>query len=435
MLYNIVSRSTNTSVMKLLNRYTKLGILIIFSFAILIWGINYLKGIDFFNKNTSYVVIYDRIDGLLESSAVTMNGYQVGQVKDINFTKENDGRLVVIFSLEGEFRIPKGTSARIVSNDLMGTKSIKLLVGQSEEFYTALDTIPGSIESDLREQVSMQVLPIKNKAEQLLGSLDSAITVVTYVFNEEARKNLTESFQRINNTILNLEQTSNDLKNLLASEKGNVSGILSNLNDVSSNLNENSDEISTILGNFASISDSIASIELNTMLNHLAYSAEGLKNIVDKLTNGEGSAGLLINDEQLYKNLNSLSANLDLLMLDIRQNPKRYVQFSAFDLGKDVYITPRTAQTKINDRYYFKVHLISSPTKLDTTNVIFESFDEVEEVNVGGLYNYMTGNSTDFAKISEIHSKAKLVFPEASIVSFKNNRKVRLEKALRKISN
>ncbi len=418
-----------------LTGYTKLGILIILSFAIFIWGLNFLKGIDFFNRNTSYIVIYDRVDGLLESSAVTINGYKVGQVKTIDFSDNNDGSLVVTFSLEGNFKIPRGTSARIISSDLMGTKSIKLQVSPSNQYYEANDTIPGSIESGLKEQVSMQVLPLKNKAEQLLASLDSAITVVTYVFNEEARTNLSESFKRINKTILNLEHTSGTLKELLTSEKQNVKSIIGNLEQISGNLNENSDEISTIIGNFASISDSIASVDIQTMLQQLATSAQGLSTIVHKLNEGDGSAGKLLNDDELYDNLNSLSASLDLLMKDIRHNPKRYVQFSAFDLGKNIYISSRAPETKADEKYHFKIHLISSPTRLDTTNVIFSEFSNIEEVFVTGMYNYMTGNSTSFSEITKIHTQAKTIFSEASIVAFKNDRKIRLEKALRKISN
>ena len=418
-----------------LTGYTKLGILIIVSFAIFIWGINYLKGINFLNRNTSYVVIYDRVDGLIESSAVTINGYKVGQVKSIDFSKKNDGTLHVIFSIEGEFKIPKGTTARIVSSDLMGTKSIKLQVAPSTQYYKPNDTIPGSIESGLKEQVSMQVLPLKNKAEQLLASLDSAITVVTYVFNEEARKNLSESFERINNTILNLEHTSGEFKELLTSEKQNVKSIIGNFEQISTNLNQNSDEISTILENFALASDHIASVDIRTTLEQLAVSSQGIKTIVNQLQEGKGSAGKLLNDDELYNNLNNLSASLDLLMKDIRQNPKRYVQFSAFDLGKNIYISPRTTDAKSKKQYTFKIHLVSSPTPLDTSNVIFNEFDAIEEVFVTGMYNYMTGNSTSFSEITKLYNQAKSIFPEANIIAFKNNRKIRLEKALRKISD
>lgn len=419
-----------------LSKYAKLGILIVFSFAIFIWGMNYLKGIDFFKQNTSYKVIYERIDGLLESSAVMMNGYQVGQVKTIEFTDRNDGSLMVTFSLEGDFKIPKGSVARIISSDLMGTKSIKLQIVPSNAYYASGDTIKGSIEEDLKEQVSMQVLPLKNKAEQLLASLDSAITVVTYVFNAEARKNLSESFAHINQTILNLEKASSELSELLTAEKGNLQGIIQNVNEISATLNESSDDFSNMMGNFSSISDSLAAADLSLLVTELQASAKGINSILGKIEQGEGSVGKLMNDDQLYANLTEMSQSLDFLLKDIRNNPKRYVHFSAFDLGKDVYISPRNnSLKKTNEDYTFKVHLISSPTRLAKDNTLFDDFDQVEEIEVSGVYSYMTGNTNDIAKIMKTHTQAKDIFPDASIIAFKNGRKVRLEKALRRLGN
>lgn len=418
-----------------LSKYAKLGILIVFSFAIFIWGMNYLKGIDFFKQNTTYHVIYERIDGLLESSAVMMNGYQVGQVKTIEFTDQNDGSLRVTFALEGDFKIPQGSVARIISSDLMGTRSIKLQIVPSNYYYESGDTIPGSVEEDLKEQVSMQVLPLKNKAEQLLASLDSAITVVTYVFNDEARKNLSESFAHINQTIINLETASSEISELLVAERKNLHGIIGNMNDLSSALNENSDNFSNIMSNFSSISDSLEAANIAGLVVELKASANHINTILAQLEKGEGSAGKLLSDDELYSNLTEMSQSLDYLLKDIRNNPKRYVHFSAFDLGKDVYISPRKSEKKAQSDYTLKVHLISSPTRLSKDNSMFDEFDQVEEVEISGVYSYLTGNTADVSEIMKIHTDAKRIFPDASIVAFKNGRKVRLEKALRKLGN
>lgn len=415
------------------SKYTKLGILIIFSIAVFIWGMNYLKGIDFFKKNTVYYVLYDHIDGLVTSSAVMMNGYQVGQVKEIGFSGRNDGSLLVTFSLEGDFKIPQGSEARIVSSDIMGTRSIKLLINPSDNYYSSYDTIPGSIEGDLKEQVSMQVLPLKNKAEQLLASLDSAITVVTYIFNAEARKNLSESFAHINQTILNLQQTSAQFNTLMQAESGNIQAIIGNLNQVTETLSGSSANFANIAENFSAISDSLAAVQLKTMMEDIVSSVNGLEQIIAKINNKEGSAGMLINDPQLYNNLTLVSQSLDNLLNDFRNNPKRYVHFSAFDLGKDVYITTRSAgEQQVRSDYSFKVHLISSPTRLNTDLELFDNLPKVEEVEVSGVYNYLIGNTSNLEEIFKLHKQAMQVFPDATIISFKNGRQVKLEKALRK---
>jgi len=125
MLYSFVSGIRNINMMKL-SKYTKLGILVIASLSILIWGISYLKGVDLLKRSSDYYVVYEKIEGLLESSSVTINGYQVGQVSKIEFLSDYSGRLLVTISLQGDFKIAKGSTAKITSSDIMGTKAIKL---------------------------------------------------------------------------------------------------------------------------------------------------------------------------------------------------------------------------------------------------------------------------------------------------------------------
>ena len=418
-----------------ISRYTKLGALVIFSIIVLIWGINYLKGIDVFKNNTIYYVVYDHIDGLKSSGAITVNGYQVGQVKSVGFANSHDGSLLVTLSLQGDLALPHGTVARIESSDLMGTKSIKLLVGKSQGFYQSGDTIPGSVEKDLKEQVSMQVLPLKNKAEQLLASLDSAITVVNYVFNDESRKNIRESFAHINRTIINLEGSSLLLNQMLHQEKGNIATILQNMKVVTTVLNKSSANFENISRNISSISDSISKAPLKSMLTNLSGSVKSLNAILDSLHTGKGTAGKLLNDNELYTNLTDLSHSLDFLLRDIQANPKRYVHFSAFDLGKDVYISPQQiSEIAGNSKYTFKVHLISSKQPVDTASTIFKSFRPVEVMKISGIYNYLTGNSHNPSEIIKISQNARKIFPDAGIVAFKNGKQINLEKALRKTS-
>ncbi len=418
-----------------ISKYTKLGALIIFSIAVFIWGINYLKGVDYFNTNTTYYAVYDRVDGLMKSSSVTLSGYQVGQVKDIRFSDKNDGTLIVSFSLEGDMKIPVGTEARIISSDIMGTRSIKLVLNPNNSYYSEYDTIPTSVEEDLKEQVSMQVLPLKNKAEQLLASLDSAITVITYVFNPEARKNLSESFAHINQTIVNLENASAQLNYLLHSETVDIQTTMANFNKLSSSLASSSDDFSAIAGNLANITDSISAVNLKEMFSNMAESSSGIKEIIAKVNSAEGSAGLLVNNPELYQNLTQLSLSLDYLLKDIRNNPKRYVHFSALDFGKSVYINSDKSSASANSEYTFKVHLISSSERLNLNNELFVNFTKVEETEISGVYNYSIGNTSDIKEIYQLLEKAQKVFPDASIVAFKNGHRVKLDKALRKINN
>jgi len=416
-----------------ISKYTKLGFLVIACLAILVWGINFLKGIDILKRNTEYYVVYEKIDGLLESSSVTINGYQVGQVSDIELMNDYSGRLFVTLSLHGDYKIAKGSTAKIVSSDIMGTKSIRMEIVHSGEYYHPNDTIPGSTESDLKEQVSMQVLPLKKKAEELIASLDSALTIVTYVFNEKTRENLTESFENINRTVANIESASAELNKIIGS--GKVNSIVTNLDSITTTIKQNSGQITNIVKNFSSLSDSLSKLNISPVFAEISSSVAGINKIIQKLNTTDSSAGLLINDPVLYQNLNNLSASLDLLLKDVRNNPKRYVHFSAFNIGKDVYITAKPSTPDEKNQIIYKVHLISSPAKLSTESVFFKGLGKIEEMQVSETYNYMAGKSADFEKISALLETARINFPDATLVAFKNGRKIKLEKAIKKLPN
>ncbi|MDP3913378.1 MAG: MlaD family protein [Bacteroidota bacterium] len=413
-----------------ISKYSKLGFLVIACLAIMVWGINFLKGIDILKRNTNYYVIYEKIDGLLPSGEVTINGYKVGQVSEIKFLSDYSGRLIATLSLQGDFKIAKGSTAKIVSSDIMGTKSIKLeIVHTAAQYYNEYDTIRGDTESDLKEQVSMQVLPLKKKAEELIASLDSAITVVTYVFNERTRENLAESFENINSTIANIEASSNELKVIIGS--GRINSIVENLDSITGKINKNSGKIENIINNLSSLSDSLAKLNISPVFEEISSSVAGINAIIQKLNTTESSAGLLLNDPVLYQNLNNLTGSLDMLLKDIRNNPKRYVHFSAFNIGKDVYITAKPGQSSEKDKVIFKVFLISSPARLSTESAFFKGLGTIEEIKLSETYNYMAGKSTSFEEISKLLDAARINFPNANLVAFKNGRKIKLEKALK----
>lgn len=416
-----------------ISKYTKLGLLVIACLTILVWGINYLKGIDILKRNTTYYVIYEKIDGLLESSSVNINGYEVGQVSEIKFLSDYSGRLIATLSLQGDFKIAKGSTAKIVSSDIMGTKSIRLEIVHTAEYYNENDTIPGVTESDLKEQVSMQVLPLKKKAEELIASFDSVLTVVTYVFNERTRKNLTESFENINRTIANIESVSAELDKSMG--QGKLVSIVGNIDSISSTLKQNSGNITNVIKNMSALSDSLSQLNISPLFEQMRSSVAGINTIIQKLNASESSAGLLINDPKLYQNLNSLAASMDLLLKDVRNNPKRYVHFSAFKMGKDVYISDKTDPSETVSPVVYKINLISSPAPLSKESTFFKGLGPIEEIKLNHTYNYLAGESTNFDQITQLLETAKINFPEANLVAFKNGKRIKLEKAIKNLAN
>jgi len=413
------------------SKYVKLGFLIVISLAILFWGLNYLKGNDIFKQNKNYFVVYERIDGLLESNKVTMNGYQIGQVKNIIFAPNKSGNLIVNLVIDASFEIPVNSLAQIVSSDIMGTRSVRMILSDENTFYQSNDTIPGAIESDLKEQVSLQVLPIKNKAEQLLSTIDSAITVLTVIFNEDARENLSESFENINKTVENAQSITSDLQQIVSAEKGNIQQILVNIEDITSFLSSNTKELEKTIKNLSSFSDTLSQISVSPIITNIADASNQILSLLEKINSDKNTAGLLLNDDELYLTVTALSQNLSFLINDIQSNPKRYLQFSAIDFGKEYYMNSEGDVSAKN--IIFKVHLISSETKIPSNSKLFEEIGEVEEYYANGAYSYLLGATSSYNEIINVQNLVKKKFPESAIVAFKNGQLIKLEKALKSL--
>ena len=414
-----------------ISKYVKLGLLMFFSIFILVWGLSYLKGHDFFKPVNYYYTRYHKVDGLLESSIVTVNGFRVGTVKNIQFADDRSGDLIVTFSIDDNFKIPRNSAANIVSSDIMGTRAVKLIYSNSPDFYISGDTIPGAIESDLKEQVSLQVLPLKNKAEELLSTIDSAMTVLTVIFNEDARKNLAESFQNINRTVMNLERTSADLQEVLSQEKPNIISLIGNMEAITGSLKNNSARFDNVIRNLSAFSDTLASLPLAPVVNDMAHAVNSLQSILSKINSDKNTAGLLFNDDELYYNLTGLISNLEHLLTDIRNNPKRYVHFSAIDMGKEVYINAPSTSLSSVPNLTFRIRLVSTTSRLQLHSPVFTGLDNVEEFETDGEFSYFTGGNNNFQATEKMLTIAQRNFPDAAIVAYKDGKEIKLEKALR----
>lgn len=316
------------------SKYTSIGLVVIIAIIGLVWGFNFLKGKNLFVKENIYYSVYDRIDGLVESSPVVLNGLKIGQVRNIQFHSDNSGRIVVEFAIKQDIQLRDSTVAQIASIDLMGTKSVELIQGGSTKFHEKGDTLFSSLEQSIKDQVSIQMLPLKVKAEELMLSLDSVLVVFQYIFNESTRDNISNTFASIKMTIKNLENTSIALDTLMQNEKSKLSRIFSNIELISSNLRNNNEQITLILNNFANISDTIAKADIGKTINGANKAISDIDLILGKINRGEGTLGMLANNDTLYNNLEDATYNLNKLLIDIEKNPKRYAHFSLFDFGR-----------------------------------------------------------------------------------------------------
>ena len=299
-----------------MNKEFKIGFIAIVTMAVLFTGVNYLKGINLFDNNRNIYAIYTNIDGLQEGSGVMVNGFKVGIVKKISLLTEENYALLVELSIEDDIDIPSNSIAKIVNEDIMGTKGVSLLLGDSNMNIEEGDTLTSDIEGSLKDEVNKQVLPLRNKAEELISSIDSVVTVITAVLSKDARESLTKSLESLDYTFTTMSQTMTKVNQIVDQNDDRISSIVKNLE-------ANNDEITNILKNFSDLSDDIAKSNIKNLL-------ASLGEVSKKISDSEGSLGMFINDKDLYLNMEKSSKELAALIKDIKLHPKRYVDLSLF---------------------------------------------------------------------------------------------------------
>ena len=317
-----------------ISRELKVGVFGIVTLTLFIIGVNYIKGRDLFHKHRTFYAVYNSTSGIQEAAPVSINGLNIGKVTDIRFLNENSSKILIELTVYDPIFIPSNSVARIFSLDLLGTKNIEIEFGNSLNPALDGDTLKGSMQMSISEEVNKQVAPIKEKAENLLASLDTMVTVIQSVFNSETRKSLNASFLSIQTTLSNLESTSYNLDTLVYGQRKRLERILFNIESITANFRKNDANISNLLTNFSLISDTLARANIAGTLTNLNNVLVSVAAITEKIDKGEGSVGLLINDQKLYNNLNSSAAELNALIEDMKLNPYRYVNFSVFPPSK-----------------------------------------------------------------------------------------------------
>lgn len=310
----------------------KIGVTVIAGIAILFIGINYLKGYNIFEKQTKVHSVYGEVNGLVESNPVTLNGYKIGKVEKIQIQNDDPDRITVtMVLLEQGLKIPKDSKAEIYSSDLLGSKAVRILLGEGRSQYvSAGDTLEGKTEASIKAAVSEQVKPIKRKADRLLKSVDSAVRIVRVILNEDARKNLKSSFSSIQKSFQVLETTSRRLDTLVKEERIAFSRVTDNVESITQNIRGKNAELSNTVDNLSNISDSLANADLTATVNNAKAVMADLSRVSRKIESGKGSMGRLINDDTLHNELVRASDQLETLLEDMRVNPQRYVHFSVF---------------------------------------------------------------------------------------------------------
>jgi len=309
---------------------TKVGALAVISITLLILGFNFLKGKKLFSDNFSLIGRFTNVNGLANSNPVMVNGMQVGTVYKISPTKDMR-EILVTLNITSDINIPNNSIA-VIKPNLLGTTALEIKLGDSKVFLKHNENIITEANPGIINDVLKKVDPVLLELKNTLGSIDSFVISLNSVVDRNAKNNIGSVLDNLNKTTASLIISAASLQTLLNTQTGTLAKTLNNLSSVTGNLAANNDKISGVLTNLDKTTTNLAQLNLKATLDSLDATINSLKSIVTKFNTNNGTIGLLLNDPSLYKNLASTSNKLNLLLDDIRVNPKRYVNISI--LGK-----------------------------------------------------------------------------------------------------
>lgn len=315
--------------MKLTKEF-KIGIVVTIALALLYWGINFLKGMDVFSNERVLYAVYEDVGGLERANPVKINGLTVGQVRNMHFSEDGQAKIVIEIVLKNKIPVPVNSIAKIISSDILGSKAVDIILGNNPEFIESGDTLYADIEVSIKEEVSRQLQPLKTKAENLMMSIDTVLTMLNGLFSNANTRNITKSVEHMANSFENLESTTATIDTILKGQRNRLENIFGSIESITQNLQDNEDNLNNILANLSSFSDTLAQARVAETISNVNKTMAEVSGITKKINNGEGSLGMLVNDDSLYIELENSSRELNLLLEDIRMNPKKYVKFSVF---------------------------------------------------------------------------------------------------------
>ena len=299
-----------------LTKEIKTSIFVLFSVLLFIFGFNFLKGTSILDKQKTLYAVYDEVDGLMVGASVSVNGLAIGNVTSLDFLP-NSTKILVTLKVKDKLRFSRNSTATLHETGLIGGIAISIdPVFEDGNIIKSGDTLKSVIRPGLTELINEQIQPLQRNLQSILVSVDSLFLGVTNIMNKDSQNNLkvaldemTSAISSINSSAIILEKTlkSNDLK---------INNTIGNIESISSNMEK--------------ITDSIAKTSLKQTISNLEKSIEGINKSVQDLNSDSSSLGLLIRNDEFYKKLNSSVNDLNQLLIDLKNNPKRYIHFSIF---------------------------------------------------------------------------------------------------------
>ncbi|MDC1522606.1 MlaD family protein [Flavobacteriaceae bacterium] len=294
----------------------KAALFVLIGIFLFLIGFNFLNGTSLFKSENNLYAVYDQVEGLQSGTKVTVNGLTVGKVSSIDFLPSTN-KILVSFTVRNDLEFSKNSIAELYEAGLIGGKSIAIIpVYDADRILATGDTLQSRIKPGLTDVIGSEVAPLQKKIGELLINADTLISSLNTVLDDQAQQGLNKAMTEVSTTITNLNTVSAALSKILSKQESNINQTFDNLAQASVNLNQ--------------ISDSLSQANLKGMVTQFETAATSLNSILKSMEQGEGSIGKLIHDDALYNNLEASTKEVELLIKDLKEHPKRYVHFSLF---------------------------------------------------------------------------------------------------------
>ena len=298
----------------------KTALLVMSGIFLFIVMINYLKSNDIFVSDRSFFAIYEDVEGVSTGTPVTISGFNVGSVQDISFYGD-DAKLLLKFRVENDFEFSSNSIAQIYETGLIGGKALAIIPVNGKNLAISGDTLQSDIAPGLTELVNDKLSPLQEKIESMVVSADSLLIAVNSVFDIETKQNLTSSIENFSATIQSAKKSVDVLEEVLGNNENRLNSIIVNADQS--------------LKNFSNLSENFD--ELDLVIENLSKSSTNINSITSEIKAGNGLVNKVVYDEVFVESLDQISSNINLLLEDLRMNPKRYVHFSLFGKKNKTY--------------------------------------------------------------------------------------------------
>lgn len=296
-----------------ISKESKVGVLVAIAIAILAIGYNFMKGEDIFTTSNEYYGKYKKIEGLFKSNPVLINGYKVGSVSSVQMNNETLDLTVGIIVSE-DIKIPKNSIMKIVNNDMIGSKAVEIIFGNSKGIAQNGDFFIAQQDQGIAQAVSGVLTPITQSVNSVLGNMDTAIAGV----------DLRGTLRDASLALRSFKETADKLNKLLDGKDVQIANILNDVEKTTSGLGGLTPKIDTILLELDKTSKDLSQIEFNQLASQINTLSEELSKTTMAINQKDGSLGMLVHDKSLYNHLDSTISQLKLLLKDIERYPRRY---------------------------------------------------------------------------------------------------------------